>query len=538
MNAGMKKNELWSGVCESYTHDGMGVVKKDGFPFFVKGLLRGEKAMIRTVKLKKTYGFGKVEELLDESAARAIPPCPLAGRCGGCQLQHMSYPEQLAFKRQKVQDVITRIAGLDLEVLPVIGMDTPYFYRNKAQIPVGIVKGETVSGFYRINSNDIVDMEECCIQSHLINKVYGTVRAHLQEDQEMAAQLRHVLIKHAFARDEIMVVLITREMKSARWKQLAETLIEVHPQIKGVVQNINQRKDNVILGEKEILLAGRPYIEDEIDGFTFRISSKSFYQVNPIQTRVLYEQALACCGLSGDEQVLDLYCGVGTISMFLARHAAKVTGIEIVPDAIRNAKENAARNAFDNLEFICSDAAAYADRLAAEGSKPDVICVDPPRKGCAKSVLEDIARMAPQRIVYVSCDPGTLARDLRILDELGYETVSVQPVDMFPQTSGVETVVLLSKLNTKQHIEVELNLDELDLTAAESQATYEEIKAYVLEHTGLKVSHLYIAQVKQKYGIIERENYNKPKSENSRQPKCPLEKEAAITEVLKYFGMI
>ena len=400
--------------------------------------------MIRTVKLKKTYGFGKVEELLDESAARAIPPCPLAGRCGGCQLQHMSYPEQLAFKRQKVQDVITRIAGLDLEVLPVIGMDTPYFYRNKAQIPVGIVKGETVSGFYRINSNDIVDMEECCIQSHLINKVYGTVRAHLQEDQEMAAQLRHVLIKHAFVRDEIMVVLITREMKSDRWKQLAETLMAAHPQIKGVVQNINQRKDNVILGEKEILLAGRPYIEDEIDGFTFRISSKSFYQVNPIQTRVLYEQALACCGLSGDEQVLDLYCGVGTISMFLARHAAKVTGIEIVPDAIRNAKENAARNAFDNLEFICSDAAAYADRLAAEGSKPDVICVDPPRKGCAKSVLEDIARMAPQRIVYVSCDPGTLARDLRILDELGYETVSVQPVDMFPQTSGVETVVLLS----------------------------------------------------------------------------------------------
>lgn len=260
----------------------------------------------------------------------------------------------------------------------------------------------------------------------------------------MAAQLRHVLIKHAFARDEIMVVLITREMKSDRWKQLAETLMAAHPQIKGVVQNINQRKDNVILGEKEILLAGRPYIEDEIDGFTFRISSKSFYQVNPIQTRVLYEQALAHCELSGDEQVLDLYCGVGTISMFLARHAAKVTGIEIVPDAIRNAKENAARNAFDNLEFICSDAAAYADRLAAEGSKPDVICVDPPRKGCAKSVLEDIARMAPKRIVYVSCDPGTLARDLRILDELGYETVSVQPVDMFPQTSGVESVCLLS----------------------------------------------------------------------------------------------
>lgn len=534
----MKKNELWTGRCENYTHDGMGVIKKDGFPYFVKGLLKGEKALIRTIKLKKTYGFGKLEELLDESPARAIPPCPLAGRCGGCQLQHMSYPEQLAFKRQKVQDVITRIAKLDLEVLPVIGMETPYFYRNKAQVPVGIVKGQTVSGFYRINSNDIVDMEECCIQSHLINKVYGTIRAHLQEDQQLAEQLRHVLIKHAFSRDEIMVVLITREMKSAGCKHLAETLMAAHPQIKGIVQNINQRKDNVILGEKEILLAGRPYIEDEIDGLTFRISSKSFYQVNPIQTRVLYEQALACCELSGNEQVLDLYCGVGTISMFLARHAAKVTGIEIVPDAIRNAKENAARNAFDNLEFICSDAAAYADRLAAEGNKPDVICVDPPRKGCAKSVLEDIARMAPQRIVYVSCDPGTLARDLRILDELGYETVSVQPVDMFPQTSGVETVCLLSKLNTKQHIEVELNLDEMDLTAAEKKATYQEIKDYVLEHSGLKVSSLYIAQVKQKCGVIERENYNKAKSEDAKQPKCPPGKEKAIMEALKYFGMV
>ena len=415
---------------------GEGVGKYEGFTVFVKGALPEEEVRVTITLVKKSYAVGALEEIVKASAERVEPACPVYKECGGCQLQHMSYPEQLAFKRQKVQDVITRIAGLDLEVLPVIGMDTPYFYRNKAQIPVGIVKGETVSGFYRINSNDIVDMEECCIQSHLINKVYGTVRAHLQEDQEMAAQLRHVLIKHAFARDEIMVVLITREMKSDRWKQLAETLMEVHPQIKGVVQNINQRKDNVILGEKEILLAGRPYIEDEIDGFTFRISSKSFYQVNPIQTRVLYEQALAHCELSGDEQVLDLYCGVG--------HAAKVTGIEIVPDAIRNAKENAARNAFDNLEFICSDAAAYADRLAAEGNKPDVICVDPPRKGCAKSVLEDIARMAPQRIVYVSCDPGTLARDLRILDELGYETVSVQPVDMFPQTSGVETVVLLS----------------------------------------------------------------------------------------------
>ena len=348
-----------------------------------------------------------------------------------------------------------------------------------------------------------------------------------------------------------MVVLNTREMKSDRWKQLAETLMAAHPQIKGVVQNINQRKDNVILGEKEILLAGRPYIEDEIDGFTFRISSKSFYQVNPIQTRVLYEQALACCGLSGDEQVLDLYCGVGTISMFLARHAAKVTGIEIVPDAIRNAKENAARNAFDNLEFICSDAAAYADRLAAEGSKPDVICVDPPRKGCAKSVLEDIARMAPQRIVYVSCDPGTLARDLRILDELGYETVSVQPVDMFPQTSGVETVVLLSHKKPDGHINVKVEFGEgegkvpLDNIAKRAEAykpkervTYKMIKEYIEAKYGFKVHTAYIAEVKRSLGLTMYDAPNAVEELKQLRKHPTAEKVEAIKDALKHFEVI
>ena len=314
--------------------------------------------------------------------------------------------------------------------------------------------------------------------------------------------------------------------------------MRLHPQITSVLLNINDRSDNVILGEEEILLAGRAYIEDQMEGLSFHISAKSFYQVNPSQTRVLYQTALEACGLSGTETVLDLYCGVGTISLFLARHAKKVVGIEIVEPAIRNAKENARRNGITNVEFICSDAAAYARTVVQEGIHPDVICVDPPRKGCAKSVLEDIVRMAPKRIVYVSCDPGTLARDLRILEDLGYETTWVQPVDMFPQTHSVETVVLLSKLNAEQHIEVELNLDELDLTSAESKATYDEIKAYVLEKYGLKVSSLYISQVKRKCGLDVGQNYNLSKKEDAKVPQCPPEKKTAIMEALKHFQMI
>lgn len=535
----MKKNDAFLTTCENYTYEGLGVVRVDGFPLFVKGLLAGERAWVAVTKLKKTYGYARIVEVLDASPQRRQPSCPLAARCGGCQLQHMSYEEQLRFKRQKVQDVIDRIAQLPLEVRPVRGMELPYFYRNKAQIPFRMEKGELHSGFYRINSNDIIDMEVCAIQSHAINAVYADVRRLLKERPALWEGLRHVLIKHAFEGKELMVVFISRPSGPSAWKELATELMRLHPQITSVLLNINDRSDNVILGEEEILLAGRAYIEDQMEGLSFHISAKSFYQVNPPQTRVLYQTALEACGLSGTETVLDLYCGVGTISLFLARHAKKVVGIEIVEPAIRNAKENARRNGITNVEFICSDAAAYARTVVQEGIHPDVICVDPPRKGCAKSVLEDIVRMAPERIVYVSCDPGTLARDLRILEDLGYETTWVQPVDMFPQTHSVETVVLLSKgeIDSKK-VCVEFSLEDMDMSGFQNDATYGQIKERVLQKTGLKVSSLYIAQIKQKYGIIERENYNKSKSENARQPKCPPEKEAAITEALKFFGMI
>lgn len=443
----MKKNETFTAVCENYTYDGMGVVRLDGFPFFVKGLMQGEKAFLAVTKVKKTYGYARVVELLDESLQRVTPSCPLAKRCGGCQLQHMSYEEQLTFKQHKVQEVMKRIGHLDLEVLPVKGMDTPFFYRNKAQIPFRLESDGLHCGFYRINSNDIIDMDVCAIQSTAINAVYADVRKLLEQDEKTASLMRHVLIKHAFATKEMMVVFITRKNDAAKLKKIGEQLIRLHPNIKSVIMNINERKDNVILGDQETVLCGKEYITDQMETFSFHISSRSFYQVNPVQTKVLYETALKACQLHGDETVLDLYCGVGTISMFLARHAKKVIGIEIVGPAIVNAKENARRNNITNVEFICSDAADYAKKVVDNKIKLDVVCVDPPRKGCTASVLENIVQMTPKRIVYVSCDAATLARDLHILEGLGYKTEMVQPVDMFPQTYSVECVALLSQKN-------------------------------------------------------------------------------------------
>ena len=310
------------------------------------------------------------------------------------------------------------------------------------------------------------------------------------------------------------------------------------PKLAGLVLNVNLRDTNVILGDAYRTLWGRDWLEEELCGLTFRLSVPSFFQINRDQTERLYQLALEFAGLTGEETVLDLYCGIGTISLCLARRAGHVIGAEVVPQAVEDARANALRNGVTNAEFFCGDAGEVAARLAGQGVRPQVICVDPPRKGLAPEVPAVLSSMAPDRIVYVSCDPATLARDVKRLEELGYRAVQAQPVDLFPRTAHVETVCLLSKLQSKEHIEIEVKMDELDLTSAESKATYEEIREYVFEHTGLKVSHLYIAQVKQEYGIIERENYNKPKSENAKQPQCPPEKEKAITEALKHFGMI
>ncbi|MXQ73049.1 23S rRNA (uracil(1939)-C(5))-methyltransferase RlmD [Clostridiaceae bacterium DONG20-135] len=533
----MNKNEFVIGTCENYTHDGQGVVKIDGYPIFVKGIIRGEKAKIQIMKDKKTYAYGRVAELLEVSAHRIKPKCLVYGKCGGCQLQHMDREAQQDFKREKVQDVVTRIAKLPIRVNPVLDMEVPFAYRNKGQIPVDVKHGSVKTGFYRIHSNDIVDIEQCLIQSEVINEILQVIKKDLKVYKN-GKDLRHLLIKHAFSTGEAMVVFISRNRDIPHLDEMIAHIQTVYPKLKTVIVNLNQRTDNVILGNCEYIVYGDGYIVDELQGLKFYISSKSFYQINPVQTVKLYQQVLAYADLTGQEKVLDLYCGVGTISLFLAGQAKLVTGIEIVPEAIADALRNVALNNIDNVNFVCSDAASYAKELVKKQQQPDVIVVDPPRKGCDEITLKAMIKMEPQKIVYVSCDPATLARDLKVLCENGYEVQAIQPVDMFPQTYHVETVVSLVRKNPDAYVDVTIDMDELDLTASETKATYQEIKDYIFEKYNVKVSSLYIAQVKQKYGIIERENYNKTKSDDSKQPKCPVDKENLIAEALRYFKMI
>lgn len=439
----MKKNDKVIGVCTSYTHEGHGVVKIDGFPLFVKNIMVDEEAEVVITMIKKTYGFGKVVRYIKQSNQRVKPTCSLANICGGCQLQHMSSQEQATFKHQKVQDVISRIGKLDIEVKPVLSMEHPFSYRNKGQIPVGVDKGKVVCGFYRIHSNSIIDMETCPIQSEIINQVLNSIRKLFDKYPNVTKPMRHILIKHGFHTNEVMVVFIAKRKEIQGLSTLISELVQQQPCVQSIILNINTREDNVILGQKEVTLYGNRTITDTIHDLSFCISSKSFYQVNPIQTETLYGKVLEFAQLDGSETVLDLYCGVGTISMFLAQKAKQVIGIEIVPQAIEDAKKNAELNGLTNIEFVCSDAATYATKLSNTKRHPDVVVVDPPRKGCDQETLESIVKMKPKTLIYVSCDPATLARDLRILDDFGYETLMVQPVDMFPQTFHVESIVKL-----------------------------------------------------------------------------------------------
>lgn len=428
-----------------------------------------------------------------------------------------------------------------------VGMEHPFHYRNKAQFPVGMDKnGRLIAGFYAGRTHSIIENRDCAL-GVAENKIVLDIVLDFCTEKKIPAYdettgkglLRHVLIRKGFSTGQIMVCLILNGSSFAAEQELADRLFEKVPGMTSFSVNSNTERTNVIMGSKTRTIRGKDRIEDTIGGLVFTISPQSFYQVNPVQTENIYSQALSYAGLTGNETVWDLYCGIGTISLFLARQAKQVYGVEIVPQAIDDARQNAVRNGIDNAKFYVGKAEEVLPHLyETEGIFADVIVVDPPRKGCDEECLNTILKMRPKRLVYVSCDSATLARDLKYLCSQGYELKCGRAFDNFPMGGHVETVCLLSKLNAKQHIEVDIHMDELDLTDAEKKATYSEIKEYVLEHTGLKVSSLYIAQVKQKCGIIERENYNKPKSDDAKQPQCPPDKEKAIKEALKHFGMI
>ena len=542
-----RKNDIVTLEIVDCGTDGEGIGKADGFTVFVKDAVIGDTVKAKIMKAKKNYGYGRLMEILKPSPYRVEPVCPSARQCGGCQLQAVSYEEQKVFKEKKLRGHLERIGGFhDLPMEPLIGMDEPYHYRNKAQFPVGRNKeGRIITGFYAGRTHAIIENRDCTLGIPQNKDVLDRVIAHMEKYNiapydEMTGRglVRHIFVRYGFFTGEIMVCLIINGQELPHQKELIEKLCEM-PGMTSISLNINKKRNNVILGEKVKTIWGQEFITDKIGDISYEISPLSFFQVNPKQTWKLYSKALEYADLHGEETVWDLYCGIGTISLFLAQKARFVRGVEIVPAAIEDAKRNAKINNIENVEFFVGKAEEVLPReYEKNGVYADVIVVDPPRKGCDEMLLKTILKMQPKRVVYVSCDSATLARDLRFLCDNGYELKKVCGVDQFPQTVHVETVVLLSQQKPDDTIEIDLDLDELDATSAELKATYQEIKDYVLKEFGLKVSSLYISQVKRKCGIEVGENYNLPKSENARVPQCPKEKEEAIKAALKYYAMI
>lgn len=454
----MEKNKEYVLDIVSLGYEGEGIAKIDGFPIFVPGVLKGEKAKVRIVKVNKNLAFGKLIEIIEEAPYREEPVCAIYKRCGGCNLQHFNYKAQLDFKKNRVKECIERIGKLeDITIHDTLGMEEPYRYRNKVQLPVGGEKGNVKIGFYSPRSHEIIDMNLCHIQDAVGDEVVKIVRQWMNEygvepydeksssASKLKGTVRHIMVRKGFNTGEVMVVLVTTSKDLPHKKEFIKAISENIQGIKSIIQNVNSKNTNVVLGEENITLWGEDHISDYIGEFKFNISPHSFFQVNPIQTEVLYNKALEYADLKGEEIVFDAYCGTGTISLFLSQKAKKVYGVEIVPQAIENAKENAKHNGIENAEFIVGQSEKVIPELIEKGIKAEVVVVDPPRKGCDKELLYAIAKMQPQKIVYVSCDPSTLARDLGILNELGYRTEEVQPVDMFPNTGHVEVVVKLTK---------------------------------------------------------------------------------------------
>lgn len=541
----LKKNQIEEAEITAMSSDGNGIAKIDGMVVFVPYTAVGDKLKIRIVKVQKNYSFGIIEEILQPSPDRVDDHCPVYKKCGGCAFRHISYEAELRHKAEFVQSNLRRLGGLDPVMLPITPSPLVQGYRNKAQYPIREYDGKIEAGFFAKRSHRVISCASCDLQPAFFEQILEYTKQFLEEyhisaydEQTGKGKVRHLYIRYGEVSGEVMVCLVVNSERLPHAAEYVEGLLKVCPQVVSVVLNINREQNNVILGQKCITLYGKDTIEDTLCDVRFELSPLSFYQVNRQAAEKLYRLAAEMAQFEGNELLIDLYCGAGTIGLSMASKVRELIGVEIVPDAVENAKENAKRCGVENARFICADAKEAAAQLAAENLHPDVIVVDPPRKGCDLEVLQAISAMAPKRLVMISCNSASLARDCKELEALGYHLEKAAPVDLFPRTTHVETVCLLSKLQSKEHIEIEVKMDELDLTSAESKATYEEIREYVLEHTGLKVSHLYIAQVKQKYGIIERENYNKPKSEDAKQPQCPPEKEKAITEALKHFGMI
>ena len=571
----MNKNDIVTVEITDIGVSGEGIGHVDGYTLFIKDAVIGDVVEAKVMKAKKNYGYARLMKVITPSEYRVEPKCAFARRCGGCQIQEMSYDRQLVFKDQKIRGNLERIGGftkdqIDTVMQPVVGMEHPFGYRNKAQFPFGTDKeGNPITGFYAGRTHDIIANTDCALGVEQNKEILEIILQYMRENKIKSYDektgkglIRHALIRYGFKTKEIMVCLVVNGKKLPKAERLIEKLIQIEG-MTSITISPNTRRDNVIMGDSYEILWGQGYITDYIGNVKYQISPLSFYQVNPVQTEKLYGLALEYADLKGDETVWDLYCGIGTISLFLAQKAKQVYGVEIVPQAIDDAKENAKINAIDNAEFFVGKAeevlpeyyAEYEREHNGETAHADVIVVDPPRKGCDETLLETIVKMQPEKVVYVSCDSATLARDLKYLCANGYEIMVCRGVDQFPQSVHVETVVLLSKgakgpvdlcsarteverrMVDSRKVKVDFSLEDMDLSEFKGKATYEQIKAYVLEQTGLKISSLYIAQIKKKCGLDVGENFNLAKSENTRQPQCTTEKEEAIMQAFSHFGI-
>jgi len=549
----LTKNQIVQVTVTGVTGEGNGVARyvddtipSPGMVVFIPHTAVGDRLQCRIVKVQKNHAFGRVERLLDASPDRgadACDGCAVGNRCGGCVWRHVTYEAECRYKYDWVRDTLRRVGGITVEPLPLLEAEHAAHYRNKAQYPVSMGEDEPVIGFYAPRSHRIVPQRNCLLQPESYRAVLDAVadwmkRHHVPayDEENHTGLIRHIYIRQGAVTHQMMVCIVCTDGRLPATDDLVETVRSAAPDLTSLVVNVNPDKTNVILGGSNNTLWGADAIEDELCGLRFRLSPHSFYQVNHAQTERLYRLAADLAGLTGTETLLDLYCGTGTIGLSMAHKAGQVIGVEVVPAAVEDARRNAEANGITNARFLCADAAQAAAQLEKEGVRPDVVVLDPPRKGCDEALVRTVADMHPQRIVYVSCDPATLSRDLARFVPLGYGVQTVRSVDLFPRTAHVETVALLSRQKVDEHIYFDVNVQDLPKTAR-TTATYPEIKAYVKDKYGLNVTSLNIAQVKEKHGFEKRQNYNKGK-DGHRVPNCPPEKEKAIEDAFKHFGML
>ena len=538
----LHRGDLLQVSIETATIDGSGVARVDGQVVFVPGALPGERCSVRIAHVGRSAVFAQLLSVLTPSAHRVEPDCPYFPRCGGCALRHMDYEQELALKQAHVQSCLTRIGGQTISALPITGTAQTDGYRNKVQFPVQEQDGRPVAGFFSGKTHRVIPVRHCRIQPDCADAIRGAVLAWMEQyhiraydEQTHSGYIRHIYIRFGAESGQILVCIVANCAQLPKKKQLVAALLAAEPGITTIVFSPNTKKGNTVLGTEFHPLYGDGTITDMLCGLQFRLSAPAFYQVNHAQAERLYEKAVQLTGLTGNETVLDLYCGTGTITLCLARHAKKAIGVEIVPQAIEDAKFNAAQNGMENAEFFCMDAGQAAKMLADRRTRPDVIVVDPPRKGVSADVIEAISAMAPQRVVYVSCDPATLARDLKLLTAAGYTLRTAEAFDLFPRCAHVETVVLLSRETNPLTVKVRM---EVETGEVKEHPTYKRIQEYVQEKYGFKVHTAYIAEVKRMVGLDMHKAPNAVEQRKHEYHPCPPEKVEAIKDALRHFGLV